>query len=97
MINWRNGKGGFVGGLKNIIRGVFRFAHAINSADPQPPTPDCYAGFIGTITDPLIDPCGFIGSISDSAGFTGSIDATNAGFTGSISDKNGFNGSICND
>jgi len=31
MINWRNGKGGFVGGLKYAIKGVFQFAHSITS------------------------------------------------------------------
>jgi len=31
MINWRNGKGGFVGGLKNIIGGVFRYSHSITT------------------------------------------------------------------
>lgn len=31
MINWRNGKGGFVGGLKHAIRGMFQFVHSITS------------------------------------------------------------------
>lgn len=37
MINWRNGKGGLVGGLKYIIKGVFQFAHSITSVSAPPP------------------------------------------------------------
>lgn len=61
------------------------------------PTADCYIGFIGTITDPALYPCGFIGSISDENGFIGIIEEIDRGFIGSISDTNGFNGSICDD
>lgn len=32
MIIWRNGKGGFVGGLKRLIKGVFDPSHSITSA-----------------------------------------------------------------
>lgn len=32
MINWRNGKGGFVGGLKHLIKSVFQYAHTITTA-----------------------------------------------------------------
>ena len=31
MINWRNGKAGFVGGLKHAIKGFFRYSHSITS------------------------------------------------------------------
>jgi hypothetical protein len=35
MINWRNGKAGFVGGLKYIIKGVFQFAHSITTTSTE--------------------------------------------------------------
>lgn len=31
MINWRDGKAGFVGGLKYFIKGVFQFTHNVRS------------------------------------------------------------------
>jgi len=31
MINWRNGKGGFVGGLKHSIKGFFQYAHSVTT------------------------------------------------------------------
>jgi len=97
MINWRNGKGGFVGGLKRLIKGVFQFAHTINSADPQPPTPDCYVSFIGAITESTLSDAAFIGTITDSSGFIGTLDAADAGFSGTITDTNGYQGDICHD
>jgi hypothetical protein len=33
MINWRNGKAGFVGGLKYLIKGFFSYQHSVTSAD----------------------------------------------------------------
>ena len=38
MINWRDGKAGFVGGLKRIIKGVFDPVYSVTSAtaiDPE--------------------------------------------------------------
>ena len=32
MINWRDGKAGFVGASKRFIKGVFRFAHTVTTA-----------------------------------------------------------------
>lgn len=37
MINWRDGKGGLVGGLKHFIKGVFRFSHSVTSATAVTP------------------------------------------------------------
>lgn len=34
MINWREGKAGFVGASKRLIKGVFQFAHTLTSAGP---------------------------------------------------------------
>ena len=31
MINWREGKGGFVGGAKRLIKGVFQYSYTITS------------------------------------------------------------------
>jgi len=36
-------------------------------------TPDCFIAFIGTITEPVDNPLGFIGSIFDTRVFEGSI------------------------
>lgn len=35
-MNWRNGKGGFVGGLKYIIKGFFQYSHSLTSEAPEP-------------------------------------------------------------
>ena len=97
MINWRNGKGGFVGGLKYIIKGVFQFAHSVTSASPVGPTPDCFVGFIGAITDPVMEPCGFIGAMTDTTGLIGSVDDTGLGLIGAMTDTSGFEGCLCID
>ncbi len=36
MIKWRDGKGGFVGGLKHSIKGFFTYQHSSTSATPEP-------------------------------------------------------------
>lgn len=73
-MNWRNGKGGFVGGLKYIIKGVFQYAHSITSATPVGPTPDCFVTFIGTITEPLPpEDVLFIGTITDENALIGNL------------------------
>lgn len=66
-------------------------------------TPDCFTGFISSVTDRL----GFVGAIQDDTGsvspvavgcgFIGPIDDSNVGFVSEIIDKTGFNGSICNE
>jgi hypothetical protein len=60
-------------------------------------TPDCFVGFIGTLVDPAMEPCGFVGAISENNGFNGSIDASSAGFVGAMSDENGYIGDLCDD
>lgn len=37
MINWREGKAGFVGNAKRLIKGVFQHSFTVTSAE-QPPT-----------------------------------------------------------
>lgn len=69
MINWRNGKGGFVGGLKYAIKGLFQFAHSLTSAVPAAPTPDCIEAFQGQII--AIE--GFEGAIIPIEGFQGDL------------------------
>jgi len=32
MIVWRNGKGGFKGGINHLIKGFFSYSHSITSA-----------------------------------------------------------------
>lgn len=74
MINWRNGKGGFVGGLKNIIGGVFRYSHSITTAT--------------VVTIPKA--FGVISLIDDSGqGLNSSIDATGQGVTSLIASSFG--------
>lgn len=36
MINWREGKAGFVGGSKRLIKGIFRYAYSVTSAIAVP-------------------------------------------------------------
>ncbi len=69
MLNWRNGKGGFVGGLKHLIKGVFRYNHTITTAT--------------IVANPKA--FGVISLIDDSGqGLTSSIDATGQGLESSI-------------
>tara|TARA_R110002096_G_scaffold202758_4_gene387499 strand:+ start:915 stop:1346 length:432 start_codon:yes stop_codon:yes gene_type:complete len=52
-MNWRNGKAGFVGGLKYLIKGFFSYQHSVTSAAPVDPSEDCYTAFSGIITDEI--------------------------------------------
>jgi len=88
MINWRNGKGGFVGGLKYAIKGLFQFAHSITSAAPTPPSPDCDIGFEGKIEGTIA----FEGKITEDIAFEGQIDATDIGLIGNLTDIRVFSG-----
>ncbi len=97
MGSMRKGLGGFIGGLKNLAQSFFSSWHSITTEAVLPPSPDCFVGFIGTLTDPVMDPCGFIGSISSQNGFNGTLDASNKGLIGSMSDTNGYSGDLCND
>ena len=47
MINWRNGKAGFVGASKYIIKGLFQYAHSVTSESAV--TPDSFFSVIGLI------------------------------------------------
>ena len=60
MLNWRNGKAGFVGGLKYLIKGVFRYAHTVTTADVITQGPG--EGTNGSITDNGIGLSGLINS-----------------------------------
>ena len=72
MINWRNGKGGFVGGLKTAIKGFFQYAHSITSETVIPPLGPG-AGYTTTMSNDGIglgstmanDGIGVIGTISN--------------------------------
>lgn len=97
MMNWRDGKGGFVGGLKYLIKGVFQFAHSLTSVAPVGPTPDCFVAFVGTITDPTLDKVAFIGTITDTLAMIGTINDDEASFLGTITDTHATIGSICNE
>jgi len=97
MINWRNGKGGFVGGLKTLIKGVFQYAHSITSATPVGPTPDCFVTFIGTIEERTMSDAVFIGTLTDTKTLIGTLDADNAEFNGTMTDQNALIGKLCND
>ena len=93
----RKGLGGFVGGLKNLTKSFFSSWYSKTSASPVGPTPDCFVGFIGAITDPVMEPCGFIGALTDTTGLIGSVDDTSLGLIGAMTDTSGFEGDICND
>lgn len=96
-MNWRNGKAGFVGGLKYIIKGVFQFAHSITSAAPVGPTPDCFVTFIGTIEDIPLSDAVFIGTLTDTKTLIGALDVKDGAFIGTLTDENALIGNICND
>jgi phage-related protein len=81
MISWRNGKGGFVGGLKTAIRGVFQYAHSITSLKPD--TPDLLTGVMSVISD---SPSGVKSSISASLSGVSSEIEENTGASSTISD-----------
>ena len=102
MINWRDGKGGFVGGLKYLVKGVFQFAHSLTSVAPVGPSPDCITAFIGALDS---KDAVFIGLINDTnaeigaldagdAVFIGALDADDATFIGPIDPDNSFIGAI---
>lgn len=71
MINWRGGRGGFVGGIKHLVKGVFQQTYSSTSAAP---TPDCFVGFISVITDGTdTSNVVFVSGITDTSTFIGSI------------------------
>ena len=83
MINWRNGKGGFVGGLKNIIGGVFRYAHSITSTAPLDAVDSvvCFPGTLKDITLNGILKINAFGGVLVSTSFNGILN-TQAEFDG---------------
>ena len=92
MLNWRNGKGGFVGGFKNIIRGVFKYNHSITSETIA--TPDGGDSVLALISDTGIsvlaaindDGLGVESLISDSGGVNAIINSTGVSVTALIDD-----------
>ena len=94
MINWRNGKGGFVGGLKYIIKGVFQFAHSVTSVGP---TPDCYIAGISTIIESTMSDVAGIGTLTDTIAGVGALDIADISGVGTLTDTTAGQGDICND
>jgi hypothetical protein len=97
MINWRGGKGGFVGGIKTLIKGVFQFAYSKTSVAPVGPTPDCFVTFIGTITERTMSDAVFIGTLTDTKTLIGTLNADDKNFDGTMTDENALIGDLCND
>lgn len=46
MINWRNGKAGFVGGLKYAIKGFFQYAYSVTTATAKPLSDATFSGIV---------------------------------------------------
>ena len=93
MINWRNGKAGFVGGLKYIIKGVFQFAHSITSATP----PSVDAPLTSFAVSSLIssDGSGIRSNIGSTLGIESAISSDGLGVRSNMSNaglglENGF-------
>jgi hypothetical protein len=97
MMNWRSGKGGFVGGLKYLIKGVFQFAHSLTSVAPVGPTPDCYIASQGHIIDTPLSDIAAIGTITDTIAAIGTINDLAVASIGTLTDTNAAQGSLCND
>ena len=92
MINWRNGKGGFIGGLKTAIRGFFQYAHSITS-EAVAPTLGPGAGYSTTMSNDGLgfgtnlsnDGLGEIGSMTnDGIGLSSTMGNNGIGGTGDI-------------
>jgi hypothetical protein len=97
MMNWRDGKGGFVGGLKYLIKGVFQFAHSLTSVAPVGPTPDCYIASQGHIIDTPMSDIAAVGAIIGFVAAVGTLDAADSAAIGTLTDTNSAQGSLCND
>lgn len=92
MINWRNGKGGFVGAQKRLIKGVFQYSHTITT-ETVTITLESFGvnsfidaqgqGVIGII---LAKGQGVTGQIDESFGVSSIISSVGQGVTGDIDD-----------
>ena len=91
MINWRKGLGGFVGGYRTAIKGVFEFAHSITTA-PIINTPDCF-----TAMDSPIDPDGTAAgsTINPFLSKSSTIDSNGATLNSKITGSIGLNSLLC--
>lgn len=80
MGSMRKGLGGFVGGLKNLVQGVFSSWHSITSIAPTD-TPDCFVVFVGALdTQDAV----FVGQMTDTLAEIGALDVVDATFTGAL-------------
>ena len=61
MINWQDHKGGFVGGAKTAIKGVFKYVYAAFT-QPIIDTQDCFLSVTSVISD---DPLSVVSTIGD--------------------------------
>ena len=84
MINWREGKAGFVGGSKRLIKGVFNFAYSGTSAIVLPPV--IIAGIISSMTEDGFGTTGII--TADGGGIVSTM--TNNGIISSMSDYGSY-------
>jgi len=89
MINWKNHKAALTGASQYLIKGIIQIIHSATSASQD--TEDCFVGFIGTITDSA----GFISSIDDSpVARIGTIDDDPIATIGTLFPTQGFSGII---
>lgn len=90
MINWREGKAGFVGGSKRLIKGFFNYAYTVTTAFVI--APDIVDGIVSSMTE---DGFGTTGQItSDGSGIVSTM--SNNGIISTMSDYGDYALSIIN-
>ena len=95
MINWRDGKAGFVGGLKRFIKGVFDPSYSVTTASVVTQGPDG-AGYSSVMTNDGISKIGLM--FNDGLGTVGLMSNDGIGLSSRLSNSGiGKVGLITND
>jgi len=84
MINWREGKAGFVGGSKRLIKGVFSYVYTVTSAFVV--IPDIVDGVVSSMTSDGFGTTGIM--TSDGGGIVSTM--TDGGIISTMSDYGGY-------
>jgi len=90
MINWREGKAGFVGGSKRLIKGVFSYVYTVTSVSIEPP--NLTVGFMsivqeagkGALSTITADGVGVLSTIEQSSGLLSIIQESGKGVSSAI-------------
>ena len=94
MINWRDGKAGFIGGLKRFIKGVFDPSYSVTTATVI--TQGTGAGYSSVMTNDGISKIGLM--YNDGLGATGTMSNDGIGKSSRITNSGiGKVGLITND